>query len=93
MVSIDRVGFKPPDTPSHPEYDHKGMIHWDTDMTKYPDLPFHVQGVLVRVTAGANQVIERTRLQARSSIGSAPSRTKTGITASGAAAETVTPPS
>jgi ectoine hydroxylase-related dioxygenase (phytanoyl-CoA dioxygenase family) len=45
-VSIDRVGLKPPDNPRHPEYDHKGMIHWDTDMTKYPDIPFHVQGVL-----------------------------------------------
>jgi hypothetical protein len=45
-VSIDRVGLKPPDNPDHPEYDHKGMIHWDTDMTKYPDIPFHVQGVL-----------------------------------------------
>jgi len=45
-VSIDRVGLKPPDNPNHPEYDHKGMIHWDTDMTKYPDIPFHVQGVL-----------------------------------------------
>ncbi|MBV9354615.1 MAG: phytanoyl-CoA dioxygenase family protein [Chloroflexi bacterium] len=22
------------------------MIHWDTDMTRYPDIPFHVQGVL-----------------------------------------------
>jgi len=45
-VSIDRVGLKPPDNPAHPEYDHKGMIHWDTDMTKYPDIPFRVQGVL-----------------------------------------------
>jgi len=45
-VSIDRVGLKPPDNPKHPDYDHKGMIHWDTDMTKYPDIPFHVQGVL-----------------------------------------------
>jgi Phytanoyl-CoA dioxygenase (PhyH) len=45
-VSIDRVGLKPPDNPKHPEYDHKGMIHWDTEMTKYPDIPFHVQGVL-----------------------------------------------
>lgn len=46
IVSIDRVGLKPPDNPRHPEYDHKGMIHWDTDITKYPDIPFHVQGVL-----------------------------------------------
>jgi hypothetical protein len=45
-VSIDRVGLKPPVNPDHPEYDHRGMIHWDTDMTKYPDIPFSVQGVL-----------------------------------------------
>jgi ectoine hydroxylase-related dioxygenase (phytanoyl-CoA dioxygenase family) len=45
-VSIDRVGLKPPVSPDHPDYDHRGMIHWDTEMTKYPDIPFHVQGVL-----------------------------------------------
>jgi ectoine hydroxylase-related dioxygenase (phytanoyl-CoA dioxygenase family) len=45
-VSIDRVGLKPPVNPNHPEYDHRGMIHWDTEMVKYPDIPFHVQGVL-----------------------------------------------
>ncbi|MBV9582792.1 MAG: phytanoyl-CoA dioxygenase family protein [Chloroflexi bacterium] len=45
-VSIDRVGLKPPDNPRHPEYNHRGMIHWDTQMSSYPDIPFHVQGVL-----------------------------------------------
>jgi hypothetical protein len=45
-VSIDRVGLKPPVSPAHPEYDHRGMIHWDTDMTRYPDITFGVQGVL-----------------------------------------------
>jgi len=45
-VSLDRVGLKPPVDPHHPEYDHRGMIHWDTDMAKYPDIPFRVQGVL-----------------------------------------------
>jgi hypothetical protein len=45
-VSIDRVGLKPPADPRHPDYDHRGMIHWDTDMTRYPDIAFHVQGVL-----------------------------------------------
>jgi ectoine hydroxylase-related dioxygenase (phytanoyl-CoA dioxygenase family) len=45
-VSIDRVGLKPPVNPGHPEYDHQGMIHWDTDLTNYPDIPFHVQGVV-----------------------------------------------
>lgn len=46
QVSIDRVGLKPPVDSRHPEYDHKGMIHWDTDMTTYPDVPYRVQGVL-----------------------------------------------
>lgn len=45
-VSIDRANLKPPESPAHPEYAHKGMIHWDTDITKYPDIPFGVQGVL-----------------------------------------------
>jgi ectoine hydroxylase-related dioxygenase (phytanoyl-CoA dioxygenase family) len=44
-VSIDRVGFKPPFTPAHPEYDHKGFTHWDVDTTRLP-VPFGVQGVL-----------------------------------------------
>jgi ectoine hydroxylase-related dioxygenase (phytanoyl-CoA dioxygenase family) len=45
-VSIDRVGLKPPVHAAHPEYVHRGMIHWDTNMTRYPDIPFNVQGVL-----------------------------------------------
>ncbi len=44
-VSEDRVNLKPPDHPNHPEYAHKGFIHWDTDTTKLPQ-PFRVQGVL-----------------------------------------------
>lgn len=44
-VSIDRVNLKPPRHPAHPEYDHKGFIHWDTDTSKLPQ-PFGVQGVL-----------------------------------------------
>ena len=43
--SFDRVNMKPPRHPDHPEYDHKGFIHWDTDsraLTK----PLSVQGVL-----------------------------------------------
>jgi hypothetical protein len=45
-VSIDRVALKPPVTPDEPAYDHPGFIHWDTDMNRYPDIPFRVQGVL-----------------------------------------------
>jgi hypothetical protein len=63
-VSLDRVGFKPPADPQHPEYDHKGMIHWDTDMTRYPDIPFRVQGVLAltdtEVDMGGFQCIPQT---------------------------------
>lgn len=44
-VSEDRAGFKPPQHPDHPEYDHKGFVHWDIDTTKLPQ-PFRVQGVL-----------------------------------------------
>ena len=44
-VTIDRAGFKPPRHPEHPEYDHKGFIHWDVDTSKLP-VRFGVQGVL-----------------------------------------------
>ena len=44
-VSFDRANFKPPRSAAHPEYDHKGFIHWDTDTSKMPQ-PFGVQGVL-----------------------------------------------
>ena len=45
-VSLDRVGLKPPVDERHPDYDHRGMIHWDEDMSRYPNIPFRVQGVL-----------------------------------------------
>ncbi len=45
-VSMDRANLKPPVHPDHPDYDHKGFIHWDAEIAKYPDIPFHVQGVL-----------------------------------------------
>lgn len=44
-VSFDRANLKPPQRADHPEYDHKGFIHWDTDTSKLPQ-PFGVQGVL-----------------------------------------------
>ena len=44
-VSLDRASMKPPPHPDHPEYDHKGFTHWDTDTSKLPQ-PFGVQGVL-----------------------------------------------
>lgn len=48
-VSLDRANLKPPVHPDHPDYDHKGFIHWDADIASYPDVPFHVQGVLALV--------------------------------------------
>jgi hypothetical protein len=54
-VSLDRVNLKPPADPLHPEHDHKGFIHWDTDTSKYPDIPFRVQGVLALADTEASQ--------------------------------------
>ena len=45
-VSIDRANLKPPFRADHPEYDHKGFMHWDTDVTQADTAPFGVQGVL-----------------------------------------------
>lgn len=45
-VSLDRVNFKPPVHDMHPEYDHKGFIHWDVDIARHPNIPFGVQGAL-----------------------------------------------
>ncbi|HXW80619.1 MAG TPA: phytanoyl-CoA dioxygenase family protein, partial [Acidimicrobiales bacterium] len=53
-VSIDRVAFKPPVTNDHPEFDSSGFIHWDTDINRFPDIPFHVQGVLALVDCEAD---------------------------------------
>ncbi len=45
-VSFDRVNLKPPQNPDHPEYDHKGFMHWDADITRAATSKFGVQGVL-----------------------------------------------
>jgi hypothetical protein len=45
-VSIDRVAFKPPVRSDQPGYDQPGFIHWDTDISMYPNIPFRLQGVL-----------------------------------------------
>src|SRR5690348_14871023 len=44
-VTLDRVNMKPPQHPAHPEYDHKGFIHWDVDSSA-PPRAFGAQGVL-----------------------------------------------
>lgn len=53
-VSLDRTNLKPPADPRHPEHDHKGFIHWDTDTSKYPAIPFRVQGVLALTDTAAD---------------------------------------
>jgi hypothetical protein len=45
-VSLDRTNLKPPADPRYPHFDSKGFIHWDTDINRYPDISFGVQGVL-----------------------------------------------
>jgi ectoine hydroxylase-related dioxygenase (phytanoyl-CoA dioxygenase family) len=57
-VSIDRVNFKPPAHPDHPEYDHKGFIHWDMDTSQLPlpsGIQAGVQGVLYLTDTSADQ--------------------------------------
>ncbi|HZT43044.1 MAG TPA: phytanoyl-CoA dioxygenase family protein [Chthonomonadaceae bacterium] len=53
-VSLDRVNMKPPRHPDHPEYDHKGFIHWDVSTEKLP-IPFGVQGLLYLADTDADQ--------------------------------------
>src|SRR5579883_1372443 len=52
-VTMDRVGLKPPRHPAHPEYDHKGFVHWDVD-TNNPPKDLRVQGVLYLADTDAN---------------------------------------
>jgi len=52
-VSIDRASMKPPQHPSHPEYDHAGFIHWDIDTSRRA-VPFGVQGVLALTDTDAD---------------------------------------
>jgi hypothetical protein len=53
-VSLDRACMKPPYHRAHPEYDHRGFIHWDADTTQLP-VEFGVQGVLCLTDTAANQ--------------------------------------
>ena len=53
-VSMDRANMKPPRHPAHPEYDHRGFIHWDVDTSTLP-VPFGVQGVLCLTDTGPDQ--------------------------------------
>ena len=49
--SFDRVNMKPPRHLDHPEYDHKGFVHWDTDSRDLAR-PLSVQGVLALTDTG-----------------------------------------
>lgn len=53
-VSIDRVNMKPPQHPDHPEWNHPGFIHWDTDTSVLP-IRFWLQGVLALTDTAENQ--------------------------------------
>lgn len=53
-VSLDRISFKPPVRPDQPAYDSPGFIHWDTDINLFPDIPFHLQGVVALADADAD---------------------------------------
>ena len=54
-VSIDRVSFKPPLHPRHPDWDFKGFIHWDGALADLSARTMvHVQGVLCLTDTGAD---------------------------------------
>jgi ectoine hydroxylase-related dioxygenase (phytanoyl-CoA dioxygenase family) len=53
-VSMDRACMKPPSHPDHPDYDHKGFLHWDADVTQVPRR-FGVQGVLYLTDTAEDQ--------------------------------------
>lgn len=55
-VTIDRVNFKPPVHPDHPDYDFKGFTHWDADTSQTPRIKGRrVQGVLYLADTAVNQ--------------------------------------
>ena len=53
-VYPDRVNMKPPLHPDHPDWDHKGMYHWDVNTSKLP-VRFGTQGVLFLTHTADNQ--------------------------------------
>lgn len=53
-VSLDRANMKPPSRPDKPEWDHRGMIHWDIDTSRQP-IQFGVQGVLYLTDTAEDQ--------------------------------------
>jgi ectoine hydroxylase-related dioxygenase (phytanoyl-CoA dioxygenase family) len=53
-VSLDRANMKPPAREDKPEWNNKGMIHWDVDTSQDP-IPFGVQGVLYLTDTAEDQ--------------------------------------
>lgn len=53
-VSLDRANMKPPAREDKPEWNNKGMIHWDLDTSQDP-IPFGVQGVLYLTDTSEDQ--------------------------------------
>lgn len=53
-VSFDRANLKPPFHPDHPEWNHPGFVHWDTDTSVLP-VRFWLQGVLALTDTEENQ--------------------------------------
>ncbi len=54
LVSFDRVNLKPPFRAAFPQYDHKGFLHWDADISCAANAPLRVQGVLYLADTGEN---------------------------------------
>ncbi len=53
-VTLDRANMKPPAQADKPDWQNRGMIHWDTD-TSVGKVPFGVQGVLYLTDTAENQ--------------------------------------
>ena len=53
-VSLDRANMKPPARADKPDWQSRGMIHWDTD-TSVEKVPFGVQGVLYLTDTAEDQ--------------------------------------
>ena len=55
-VSLDRANMKPPAREDKPDWNNRGMIHWDLDTSQQP-IQFGVQGVLYLTDTAENQVV------------------------------------
>ena len=53
-VSLDRANMKPPAREDKPDWNNRGMIHWDLDTSQQP-IQFGVQGVLYLTDTGEDQ--------------------------------------